>query len=97
METLKAGEFGRDLEDVRGDALRRIDCSMGFAIVLAGGRLRRRQEEEEEEEEEMDCAYTRSLNIEMSYFRVSRRIIPWRKLTKIMFERGLGIGILQWR
>jgi len=38
METLKAGELGRDLERLRGDGLRRIDCKIGFPIALDGRR-----------------------------------------------------------
>jgi len=37
MEGWKAGELGRDLEELRGDTLRRIDCKVGFAIILYGG------------------------------------------------------------
>ena len=37
METLTAGELGRDLAESRGDVVRRIDCNVGFAIVLGGG------------------------------------------------------------
>jgi len=29
MERLRAGELGRDLERLRGDGLRRIDCKIG--------------------------------------------------------------------
>ena len=68
METLRAGELGRDLEELRGDALRRIDCRMGVVIEArwgggggGGGDGR---------------IHPRSLNIEISYFRVSCRIIP---------------------
>jgi hypothetical protein len=34
METLSAGELGRDLGEFIGDGLRRIDCKTGFAIGL---------------------------------------------------------------
>ena len=37
MEGLRAGELGRDLEELRGDGLRRIDCKIGFDIVLDRG------------------------------------------------------------
>jgi len=75
MEGMKAGELGRDLEELRGDPLRRIDCKMGVAIVLCGAI--EEGEGEEEMEEEMDVC-TRSLNIEISYFCIcaSCRIIP---------------------
>ena len=43
MEGLRAGELGRDLAESRGDALRRIDCRIGFAIVLCGGKTERRR------------------------------------------------------
>lgn len=38
MESLRAGEFGRDLGELRGDGIKRIDCRIGFAIVLERGR-----------------------------------------------------------
>ena len=34
MERLRAGELGRDMDGLRGDELRRIDCRIGLAIVL---------------------------------------------------------------
>lgn len=37
MERFSAGEFGRDHEESRGEELRRIDCKIGFAIVLSWG------------------------------------------------------------
>jgi len=38
MEGLGAGELGRDLGELRGDELRRIDCNIVFAIVLNRGK-----------------------------------------------------------
>ena len=71
----RAGELGRDLEELRGETLRRIDCKVGFAMVLWGEI--EEGEEEEVEEEEMEV-YPRSLNIEISNFCISTscRIIP---------------------
>ena len=43
MEAWKAGELGRDLEELRGDTLRRIDCKVGFAIILLTKARRRRR------------------------------------------------------
>ena len=36
METLRAGESGRDLEELRGEVVRRIDWRVGFAIGRGG-------------------------------------------------------------
>ena len=36
METLGAGELGRNLDEVGGEVLRRIDCRVGFAMALDG-------------------------------------------------------------
>lgn len=38
IEGLSAGELGRDLGELRGDGLSKIDCKIGFAIVLKRGR-----------------------------------------------------------
>lgn len=37
MERLSAGEFGRDLGELRGDGLIKIDCNIWLAIDLYQG------------------------------------------------------------
>jgi len=86
METLRAGEFGRDIDGLRGEGLRRIECKIGLAIVFEPRRGGDGEDGEEEEEMKGIDSELNRIRIFVYLFGTFRSYSKTGKQNKIKFK-----------